>query len=121
MNRPRFDLPIHVWRCLHSGLLDWLIRAPQEIRDSMMIRLDQQIEFPHFLLHVLDDQRLDVFVRVDEADQVQVGICVPVSNGDPWVLFAMSGHHTGLDADWLHDVGAMRLDEELADLLGSSE
>ena len=121
MNRPRFDLPVHVWRCLHSGFLDWLIRVPQEVRDSMMIRLDQQIEFPHFLLHILDHHRLDVFVRVDQSEQVQVGICVPVSNGEPWVLFTLSGQHTGLDADWLHDVGAMRLDEELAELLGSGE
>jgi hypothetical protein len=120
MTQPRFDLPNHVWRCLHSGLIDWLIRAPEEVRESMMIRLDQQIDFAHFLLHILEQHRLDVFVQSTE-DDVHIGICVPVRNGEAWVLFTLPGSHCSLDAEWLHAAGSLRLDEELAAILGGEQ
>lgn len=118
MNRPRIDLPRHAWRALHSGFMDWMLQVPAEISHAMMNRLGSQVSFEHFMLAVHLYQKLDVYVRVDEADQVRVGIRVPVIDGDDWLLFDMRGQEAGVDPDWLMIAGRLRIEDELEQLLG---
>ena len=121
MTRPRVDLPHHAWRALHSAFLDWLLNVPTEISHAMMNRLGSQVSFEHFMLAIHHYQRLDVYVRVDESERVRVGIRVPVIDGGDWLLFDMTGDQAGVDPDWLMTAGRLRLEDELTDLLGSSE
>lgn len=118
MTRPRIDLPHHAWRALHSGFMDWLLQVPTELSHAMLGRLDGQVTFDHFMLAIHERQRLDVYVRVDEADDVRVGIRVPVTGGQDWLLFDMTGVHAGVDPDWLMTAGRLRLQDELAGILG---
>lgn len=121
MTRPRYDLPRHTWRVLHSAFVDWMVAVPTEIRDAMFGRLSGQVTFEGFLLQVLEHKRLDVFVRVTEDDDVRVGLCVYVTDGEDWTLFELTGQDAGVDAAWLRIAGALRLDEELTHLLGSEQ
>lgn len=121
MTRPHVDLPMHAWRVLHSGFLDWMLQVPTEISHAMMNRLGSQVSFEHFMLAIHHYQRLDVYVRMDEADEVRVGIRVPVSDGDDWLLFDLTGKDAGVDPDWLLQAGRLRIEDELQQLLGSSE
>ena len=120
MDRPRVDLPAHAWRALHSGFTDWMIGAPEPIREAMLNRLDGQVRAIPFVLQVLNLGRLDVFAQVSDEDEVRLGLRVPTIDGrEGWVLFTISGREAGVDAAWLRAAGSARLDEELADLLGS--
>lgn len=121
MTRPRIDLPRHAWRALHSAFMDWLLQVPSEISHAMMNRLGSQVTFQHWLLAIHHYRLLDVYVRVDEADQVRVGIRVPVTNGDDWLLFDLTGDEAGVDPDWLMTAGRIRIDDELDQLLGSDQ
>lgn len=121
MNRPRYDLPRHTWRVLHSAFVDWMINVDPAICDAMFGRLHGQVTFQGFLLQILEQRRLDVFVHVTDEDLVSVGLCVYVTDGEDWTLFTMSGQDAGVDADWLRAAGSLRLQEELRELLGGDQ
>lgn len=120
-SRPRVDLPRHTWRALHSAFMDWLMKAPAEIAEAMMHRLGNQVSFEHFVMNVYFHQRLDVYVRTDEAERVRIGIRVQVADGDDWLLFDLPESEAGVDQDWLIKAGMLRLDEELQTLLGGND
>jgi hypothetical protein len=116
-HRPLVDLPMHAWRALHSGFTDWLLLAPREITDAMVVRIGGHMNFERWMLAVHFYRRLDVYVRVDEGDNVRVGISVPVVDGDDWLLFDMDGREVGVEPEWLITAGKLRLDEELTQIM----
>jgi hypothetical protein len=118
--RPMIDLPLHAWRALHSAFTDWLLLAPREVTDAMVHRIGGYMDFQCWMLAVHYYRRLDVYVRVDEGDNVRVGVCVPVVDGQDWLLFDLTGREAGVDPGWLIAAGQMRMDEELRDILGNT-
>ena len=116
-HRPMIDLPIHAWRALHSGFTDWLVLAPREVSEAVVQRLGGQMNFQHWMLAIHMHRRLDVYARVDESDQAHVGISVPVTSGNDWLLFDMTGKEAGVDPDWLMTAARLRMEEELRDIL----
>jgi len=113
----RTDLPRYGWRTLHSHFVDWLIDSEPIVAESVMIRLKSQICFDHWLLAINEQNLLDCRIFVTEDDEVQVGIGVPKTSGDAWMLFLVPGSEVGIDLRWIEASSAYRLQEELDDIL----
>lgn len=110
------DLPGFVLRALHSGWTDWLVQAPEPVRDAMIERCTG-VTFQRFALALMA-QRLVVLNRMDsDTDEISMGIGVPVKDAAPWELFWMRSSHTGLDWSLMVGMATHNLDQRLAELL----
>ena len=110
------DLPGFVLRSLHSGWTDWLVQAPEPVRDAMIERCTG-VTFQRFALALMA-QRLVVLNRLDtDTDELHLGIGVPVQGAPPWELFWLRSSHTGLDWSLMAGIATHNLDQRLAELL----
>ncbi len=101
-------------RALHGGWLGWLVDHPA-VAPSMATRAGG-LDFEHFAA-ALTDRRFTVGVSsIDGVDAI--GLCVPVSDGPAWVLFALRMADAGASIDSLASAASRDLDQEIADLLG---
>ena len=116
----RYDLPLHTWRALHSGLVDWLMRAPLEVQTAVLNRLGDNMDFRRFVTAVNRERVLNVNTLIDDNNQVLIGVSVPVSDGADWVLFQLDPRSHGAELDWLLAAGAYRLDEQIESLIGGA-
>jgi hypothetical protein len=113
------DLPGFVLRALHSGWTDWLLMSPPEISQAMAERC-AGMAFNRFCL-ALSAHRLAVTQRVDDQEQLFIGVCVPTSDGNPWQLFELPASHTGMSLEFLMSLSLHRIDERLTEMLESSD
>lgn len=108
------DVPGFTLRALHSGWTDWMLDAPEEVRDAILQRC-AGASFQRFALSLMS-QRLVIVNRLD-GDDMQVGVGVPVVDAEPWVLFWLRESQTGLTWSLVVGMATSNLDDELAELL----
>lgn len=113
---PRYDLPRHTWRALHSAFIDFITRAPEPIQDAFATRLGGDFSYQRFMLAIHHARVLNVSTVIDDAT-VRIGVSVPVIDGDDWVLTWLPDAEHGASMDWLMTAGALRIDEQLEALL----
>ena len=115
-NGPRYDLPWHAWRALHSALVSFVIVAPEPMQDALQVRLGGDFGFARFMLALHDARVLNLATQID-GDQVNLGIAVPVRDGADLVLCWLDQRQHGVDLSWLMAAGRMRIDDEVTALL----
>lgn len=115
---PRYDLPWHTWRALHSGFIDFVLGLPDAMMDAFIVRLGGDFSFPRFMLAIHHAKVLNVATVLD-GDQVRIGVTVPVIDGPDWPLLWLGPDQHGADLDWLLTAGRLRIDEQLDALLST--
>jgi hypothetical protein len=100
--------------------MSWIIGVPVEVAHAMLTRFDGQLSFDQFILRVIDQRLLDVYVRIDDDDTVRLGLSVPVGNGEDWLLFDITGNDAGIDPQWLLTAATLRLHDEIDSLIGET-
>jgi hypothetical protein len=115
-NSPRYDLPWHAWRALHSALVSFVIVAPEPMQQALQVRLGGDFGFARFMLAVHEARALNLATQID-GNQVHLGVAVPVRDGADLVLCWLDQRQHGVELGWLLAAGRMRIDDELADLL----
>jgi hypothetical protein len=116
---PRYDLPWHTWRALHSEFVTFTLGSPEIFMEALVMRLGGDLSFERFMLGIHLAQVLNVSTIVDD-NGVRIGIAIPVHDGPDWVLFTLDQAHHGADAEWLMTAGRDRLETELATMLDES-
>ncbi len=111
------DLPGFALRALHSGWTDWLIQAPEEVRDAMVQRCSG-VTFQRFALALCAERLVVVHHLEDDTDHLTFGIGVPVVGAAPWILFWLPASHTGMSWSFMVATATHNLDKQLAELLG---
>lgn len=110
------DLPGFALRALHSAWTDWLLRAPESVRDSMIERCSGAT-FQRFCLALMAHRLVVINKLDDDSAELFIGIGVPVANAAPWQLFWVPSTHTGLDWSLMAALATQNLDARLAQML----
>lgn len=121
MNHPtRYDLPHHSWKALHSEFWSWMLELPHDVAAPLLRRLHGDASFPRFMLAIHDYRTLNVSTVIAD-DEATIGVAIPVTDGPDRLLFTVTNTDIGVDVEWLLAAAAMRMTEELDELLDSRE
>ena len=114
------DLPRPVLRGLHSAYVDYLATLPEPIRDAMLRRIGG-LDFVRFILGLHAKMLLIAAAVMDDGESVRIGIAVPSRGRYDELLFAVDGTDVGVDAAHVVAAGELRIEEELAAILGGDQ
>lgn len=96
---PTPPYPWHVYRCLHSGWIDWLVAVPEDARD-VVVRAFGGADFARFMLGVMRYRLASVTTRWDDERGWMVGLVLHADSGDVLVIENVA-RHVGLTDDEL--------------------
>lgn len=122
MREIKAPLGMHIYRCLHSRFVDYLVsEASVEEREHLFQLLGNQLRFEFFFL-ATGDGRLSIATRVDRSEQnawVGVGINARTRDGDIYVRRLFEIHHGALGIDPYRVIASSQvlMEDEIAHLL----
>lgn len=122
MTEIRTPFGFHIYRCLHSRFVDYLVsEASVDERDYLFRLLDNQLRF-EFLFLATGDGRLTITTRVDETQEnAWIGLAVRTRNRDGQVydrrLFELHHNVLGIDPARVVASSQVLMEDEIAHLL----
>lgn len=122
MKEIRTPLGMHIYRCLHSRLVDYLVtEASVDERDYLFRVLDNQLRFEFFFL-ATGDGRLSITTRVDASEEnawVGIGVNARTRDGEIYTRRLFELHHGVLGIEPWRVIASSQvlMEDEVAQLL----
>jgi hypothetical protein len=105
----------HTLRSLHSAWIDWMTRAPAEVRDPVLAAFGG-LSFPHWLLATQRRRCGSITTRIDADRGCLVGYLVHTSQGDI-VIVEMPSRFVGMTDQQVIDANLHAMQVELEELI----
>ena len=115
---PTPPYPWHVYRCLHSGWIDWLVACQEDVRD-VVVRTFGGADLAHFVLGLMRYRLATVTTRLDPERGWLVGLVLHADTGDVRVLENVA-RHVGLTDEALLACNRIAMEHALEEVIADA-